>query len=145
MQEMSIFTAEQQKNIVQAIGHAENMTSGEIKVHVEAKCESGNAYNRAVEIFEYLSLHRTALRNGVLIYLAYEDRKYAILGDKGIDKKVGPDFWNSTSAILKAGFENQSFEKTIIEAVTEAGKVLKQHFLIAKNDRNEIPDDISFG
>ncbi len=142
---MSIFTAEEQKNITAAIGQAEKMTSGEIKVHVEAKCDSGNAFNRARDVFEYLSLHKTALRNGVLIYLAYEDRKYAILGDKGIDTKVGPDFWNTTSAILKAGFENQTFEKTLILAVTEAGKVLKQHFPIAHNDQNEISNEISFG
>jgi uncharacterized membrane protein len=144
-EQISIFTASEQKNIVDALKEAEKNTSGEIKVHVEAKCEPGDAMVRAKQIFDYLSLHTTALRNGVLIYLAFEDRKYAILGDIGIHQKVGPDFWNSTYAILKAGFANNKFEDTLIHAVTEAGRVLQKHFPIAHNDRNELSDDISFG
>jgi uncharacterized membrane protein len=142
---MEILTAQQQEKIIAAIGEAEKMTSGEIKVHLEAICEAGDPYARAKAIFEYLSLHKTALRNGVLIYVAYEDRKFAILGDKGIDAKIGPEFWNSTAAILKQNLTLGNYEKGLVDSITEAGKQLKEHFPIQKNDKNEIPNELSFG
>jgi uncharacterized membrane protein len=142
---MEILQPKQQENIIAAISEAEKMTSGEIKVHLEAICTSGDAYARAKEVFEYLSLHKTALRNGVLIYIAYEDRKFAILGDKGVDKKIGPEFWDSTAVILKKHLVQDQYETAIIESVLEAGKQLKKHFPIGKNDKNEISDELSFG
>jgi uncharacterized membrane protein len=142
---MNIFTEKEQKDIIAAIKHAEERTSGEIKVHVEAKCAGNNTYQRAKDIFEYLSLHKTALRNGVLIYLAFEDRKFAILGDAGIDKIVGTDFWDSTALILKKGFEQNDFVNTLIKSIHEAGVVLQRYFPINGSNQNELPDDISFG
>ena len=80
------------KRIEQAIAHAEEQTSGEIRVYVEEKTQ-GEVLDRAAEVFEKLEMHKTALRNGVLFYLAIKDRKFAILGDAGINAKVGQDFW----------------------------------------------------
>jgi uncharacterized membrane protein len=142
---MEILQPKQQENIIAAISEAEKMTSGEIKVHLEAICEAGDAFERAKNIFEYLSLHKTALKNGVLIYVAYEDRKFAILGDKGIDAKIGPKFWNSTAEILKENLAKGQIEKALIDSILEAGKQLKEHFPIQTNDTNEIPDELSFG
>ena len=79
-----IFSPEQQDLISSAIQNAENQTSGEIRVHLEKTC-SGNVLDRAARVFSDLEMHKTELRNGVLFYLAYEDRKFAILGDAGIN------------------------------------------------------------
>jgi uncharacterized membrane protein len=84
---------EQQKLIVEAIKEAELSTSGEVKVHIEEKCPSDDPVKRATKLFNYLALHKTAQRNGVLFYLAHEDRKFAVIGDKGIDKAVTILFW----------------------------------------------------
>jgi uncharacterized membrane protein len=142
---MQFFSEEQQKNIISAIKNSEKNTSGEIKVHVEPECLGANAYDRAKEVFEYLSLHKTALRNGVLFYLAYNDHKFSVLGDTGINNKVGQSFWDSTVTLLNANFKNGDFEKGLCLAITEAGKQLKMHFPYNNNDKNEIGDDISFG
>jgi uncharacterized membrane protein len=142
---MFILSETQQSNVIEAIKIAENNTSGEIKVHIETTCAHVNPFDRAKEVFEYLLLHKTANRNGVLFYLAYEDRKFAILGDKGINEKVGADFWNSTVELLKEHFKKGDFENGLIAGINEAGLKLKEYFPFLKTDKNEISDDLSIG
>ncbi len=142
---MFILSEIQQKNIVNAIHEAEELTSGEIKVHVEEHCPSANPIDRAAEVFRYLSLDKTALRNGVLFYLAYEDQKFAVIGDEGINRKVGQDFWNSTQEILRENFRIGDFENGFIRAIEETGKKLQVYFPIQGVNENELPNDISFG
>ena len=74
---------QEQANILAAISDAESHTSGEIRLHLESRCR-GDVLDRAAVVFETLAMHKTSLRNGVLFYLATEDRKFAILGDGGI-------------------------------------------------------------
>jgi len=142
---MFILSDTQQKSIVEAIKQAENNTSGEIKVHIEEKCSTSDAMERAQEIFKYLLLHQTAQRNGVLFYLAYEDQKFAIFGDKGINEKVGQGFWDSTKDLLRENFKKGDFENGLVSAITEAGNQLKHYFPYQSDDKNEISDEISRG
>lgn len=142
---MFILSDTQQKKIVEAIKLAEKNTSGEIKVHIEAKCSTSDAMERASEVFEYLLLHKTAQRNGVLFYLAHEDHKFAILGDKGINEKVGQSFWDSTKDLLRENFKKGDFEKGLTSGITEAGNQLKHYFPYNTDDKNEISDEISRG
>jgi uncharacterized membrane protein len=139
------FSDEQQQRIVDAIQEAEKQTSGEVKVHVEKKCQTADVMERAKEVFLFLHLHETAQRNGVLFYLAYEDRKFAVLGDKGIDEKVPVNFWNSTKELLREYFSKGLFSEGLSKGIEEAGKQLKTHFPYQSDDINELPDDISFG
>ncbi len=142
---MNILSEIQQKNIVNAIHEAEELTSGEIKVHVEEHCPTANPADRAVAVFKYLALHKTALRNGVLIYLAHEDQKFAIIGDEGINHKVGQGFWDTEKDILRENFKIGDFENGFIKAIEEAGKKLKEYFPAEGNNENELPNEISFG
>lgn len=143
--EIPILSESNKEAIIKAIKQAELNTSGEIKVHIESKCVSVNAYDRAKVVFDYLSLHKTALRNGVLIYWAYEDQKIAILGDKGINNKVSSDYWNSTLNLISSNFKSQKYQEGLCEAILEIGEKLKLFFPYQGNDRNEISDDISTG
>jgi uncharacterized membrane protein len=88
------FSEAEQELIVEAIRKAEKNTSGEIRVHLDKLCAI-DPYKRAIKVFENLSMHKTAQRNGVLFYLSIEDRKLAIIGDKGINENVPEDFWNA--------------------------------------------------
>ena len=142
----SLFFGEgEQQLIIKAIREAENETSGEIKVHIEKKCATQDVMERATEVFGLLNLHQTVARNGVLFYLAYEDRKFAVLGDKGIYEKVSLDFWDSTKQLLRSHFASNQFAKGLCEGIKEAGIQLKTHFPYQSDDINELPDDISFG
>ena len=140
----TFFTTEQQDQIVNAIKEAELNTSGEIRVHLEAKCK-GDPYKRAQEVFEKLGMHATELKNGVLFYVAYKDKKFAILGDKGIHNKVKQNFWDSQKELLLTHFKVSEFTEGLVKAIAEAGNKLKEHFPYQQNDTNELSNDISFG
>lgn len=140
----NFFTAEQQKQIVDAITAAELNTSGEVRVHIERKCKE-DVLAAAVEVFHKLGMNKTKERNGVLFYLAVEDRKFAVIGDEGIDKKVPPDFWNSIKETMKQSFVIQQFAQGLCEGIRMAGVQLKQYFPHQSNDTNELPNDMSFG
>ncbi len=133
----------EKEKIIAAIKQAELNTSGEIKVHVENHCPKGNPFERAKQIFQYLSLNTTAQRNAVLFYVAHGDRKFAVLGDIGIDKVVQPNFWESTRDTLRMYFAQGDFSGGLQMGIKEAGFQLKKYFPYQTNDINEIADDIS--
>ncbi len=138
------FSTEEQEDIKQAIMNAELDTSGEIRVHIESVCK-GDVLDRAAYIFKKLGMSKTAERNGVLIYLAIRNRKFAIIGDQGIHNKVPADFWDTIKLKMLDFFRDSKFCDGLIYAITEAGVHLKQYFPHKKDDINELPDDISFG
>ncbi|TAE42734.1 MAG: TPM domain-containing protein, partial [Sphingobacteriales bacterium] len=76
-----------QEKIKHSIEWAEKNTSGEIRVCIEKKCKT-EVLDRAVACFHDLEMHKTKLNNGVLIYVATDDKKFAIIGDRGINALV---------------------------------------------------------
>ncbi|MEO5912524.1 MAG: TPM domain-containing protein [Pelobium sp.] len=140
---MGSLSDKEQEKIKQSIEWAEKATSGEIRVCVEGKCEK-EAYERAVECFYDLKMETTKLRNGVLIYVALEDRKFAIIGDEGINQLVDDEFWNSTKSLMLQKFKSGEIAEGISIGVIEAGKQLKKYFPYQSDDINELPDDIVF-
>src|SRR4051812_37105836 len=99
-----LFSKTQQEQIVEAIRQAEAHTSGEIKVHVEQRCPHPDVLERAKEVFLQLNLDKTQLRNGVLFYLSTDDRRFAILGDQGIDSRLPDEFWQNTKDTMQSYF-----------------------------------------
>ncbi len=140
----SLFSPEDKENIRQAVKAAELNTSGEIRVHIESRCKI-NELDRAAHVFALLKMHKTELRNGVLIYLAVNDKKFAIIGDAGINSVVPTDFWESIKELMKAKFSAGYFAEGIIDAIMASGEKLKAFFPHLSNDVNELSDDISFG
>lgn len=140
----NFLTEEQQQKVVSAIAEAENKTSGEIRLHLETSCK-GEVLDRAAYIFEKLKMHETALRNGVLIYLATDDKKLAILGDAGINEKVPDNFWEDAKEAMVNAFKDGKYADGLVKAITMAGDKLKKFFPVSKDDINELSDDISFG
>lgn len=135
-------TAAQEEQVVEAIRHAESLTSGEIRVHLESKC-SGDAYERAQELFHLLKMDNTKQANGVLFYLALDDRKFAVLGDSGINAVVETDFWNSIKDVMEARFRESEFKKGLVAGIEMAGEKLAAFFPWDESDINELPDQIS--
>ncbi|MDA3929245.1 MAG: TPM domain-containing protein, partial [Prolixibacteraceae bacterium] len=102
------FTKEQKKEIETAIQTAELNTSGEVRVHIENKCTESEL-DRASYWFSELKMHKTEQRNGVLFYMALEDKKFAILGDIGINKTVEENFWDDTKNLMLDFFKDAKF------------------------------------
>ncbi len=138
------FSEEEKLQITDAIKSAELNTSGEIRVHVESKCKD-DVLDSAAYWFEKLEMHKTEQRNGVLVYLAIDDRKFAILGDAGINAKVPDNFWDEIKEFMLAKFKNGQFADGLSEAILRAGEQLKMHFPYQTDDVNELSDEISFG
>jgi uncharacterized membrane protein len=137
-------TAAEEAEIIEAIRVAENNTSGEIRVHLEATATI-DAFERAAEVFDFLHMNNTKYSNGVLIYVAVEERTLVILGDSGINEVVPPHFWESTKDIIIDHFKNGDMKQGLVEGILMAGEQLKDHFPFNKSDKNELPDDISVG
>lgn len=144
MDPSKFFTPEEQVLILRAIKEAETNTSGEIRVHIESKCKE-DVLDHAAYFFEKLNMHETKLRNGVLIYLAVDDRKFAILGDVGINQVTSETFWDEIKEEMLILFREQKFTEGLIIGIKMIGEALKVNFPYQNDDVNELSDEISFG
>jgi uncharacterized membrane protein len=142
MKHQEFLSALDQQRIVTAIGDAENQTSGEIRVHVQPKVVGADIRQIAERTFERLGMTKTAARNGVLLFIASEDKKFVILGDQGVDSKVPAGFWDDIIARLTIRFKNGEFTDGIVEAIGAAGEHLKRYFPRQADDVNELPNTI---
>ena len=124
MKPSDFFTPAQKTAMVAAIRQAEKDTSGEIRIHFENHCRK-NVLDRAAQVFADLKMHKTALRNGVLIYVALEDKQLAILGDAGINAKVPDHFWDDIKNNMIEKFKSGQICEGVCEAVLTAGQ---EHF-----------------
>ena len=143
MKASSFFSKEQQTRIFEAVSEAEKATSGEIRVHIETYCPE-EVLDRAAWIFKKLKMDQTAERNGVLFYLAVDDKKFAIIGDAGINSKVPAGFWEEIKTLLQKNFSESRFTEGLSEGILLAGQQLKVHFPYQGDDKNELLDEISF-
>lgn len=141
---MEQFTEEQQAEIVHAIQVAEGRTSGEIRLAVEPHCK-GEPMDRAAVYFHRLGMDQTALRNGVLIYIAMEDHQFAIIGDTGIHAKVAGSFWEETKELMLRQFRQGDLVQGLIDGIKHAGEQLQHFFPRQDDDVNELPNEIAFG
>ncbi|HCQ29545.1 MAG TPA: hypothetical protein DIU39_04610 [Flavobacteriales bacterium] len=145
METTEFLTPEQQEQVKQAIRQAELNTSGEIRVHIDKKCRGDNVLDRAAQIFDLLGMQKTELRNGVLIYVAVDDRQLAILGDVGVNQVVPDDFWESTRDIMLDYFKKGDYTQGLVKGILHAGEQLKKHGPYQTDDINELSDEITFG
>ena len=130
--------------ISKAIEEAEKQTSGEIRVHVDTKC-SGDPVKEAISHFNRLEMFKTKDRNGILIYVAKEDRKLAIIGDKNINEKVPENYWENTKNQLIDSFKKEDYVNGLVQAIFDVGEKLKNYFPYNEDDRNELLNDLSQG
>lgn len=135
-------TKQDEQEIVLSIVEAEKNTSGEIRVHIEEHSEK-SPLDRAQEVFFELKMNETQDRNGVLFYICVSDKKFAIIGDKGINDVVESDFWDCTKDTVIANFKEGNFKKGLVEGILKAGQRLKHYFPYQSDDTNELSNEIS--
>jgi uncharacterized membrane protein len=145
----SLFSAGDFAAIAAAVTAAEAATSAEIRVHLERRLPAAlgaggaDALARAREVFAHLGMHRTALRHGVLIYLALEDHQLAIVGDEGIHARVGDDYWAGLRDLMVERLRRQEPRAALVEAIRGLGASLALHFPRRPDDTNELSDRVS--
>lgn len=138
-----LFTDNEKEVLTQAVKEAERLTSGEIRVYVEKKCP-GDPLERSAFLFKKMQIHKTEQRNGVLIYLAVQDKKFAVIGDSGINSLAGNHFWDEVKDTMEKHFRNGRFIVGLTEGINMTGETLKRYFPYQSDDINELPDDIIF-
>jgi uncharacterized membrane protein len=124
-----------------AIADAEKDSSGEIRLYFEKKCEQ-DVLERAVQIFQELEMHKTVLRNGVLIYVAYQSHHFAIIGDEAIHAVVHQQFWDEMHNIVLQHFKQNRHVEGLEQIIVRIGNQLRNYFPYREDDVNELPDDI---
>lgn len=144
MRAREFLNREDRRVVTDAIKAAEQRTSGEIRIHIDSDCP-GDARERALHSFHRLGMTRTAARNGVLLYVAVNSRKLAVIGDKGINEAVPRDFWKGICSCLSEAFGKGERVRGLCDAVAAIGEKLRESFPYEADDKNELPDDISFG
>ncbi|RZJ73524.1 TPM domain-containing protein [Flavobacterium sp.] len=137
-----LLSQDDERAVIDAIKLAEKETSGEIRVHIE-KHTNADHFKRATEVFHELGMDATALRNGVLIYIAADDRHFVILGDSGIDAAVEDDFWDCTKDVMQSHFKKGDFKQGLVEGIARAGERLQQFFPWEEGDTDELSNEIS--
>ena len=140
---IALFTEQQQKQVQDAIAHAELNTSGEIRVHIDKRCKE-EPMKMAIAVFEKLGMHKTEQRNAVLFYLAMDDKKLAILGDKGINEAVPTNFWDEIRDLMVSHFKKGEFTEGLSKGIVMAGEQLKSAFPYQSDDTNELSNEITF-
>lgn len=140
---MFFLSRKEKKQVLAAVQEAEKSTSGEIRVHLEYKTR-GPVYGHAQKVFQRIGMTKTQERNGVLIFLATHDKKFAVLGDVGINEKVPEGFWHDVVHIMQEHFKQNKFAEGISEAALRIGEKLKIFFPYQGNDKNELHDGISY-
>lgn len=141
-----LLTEENKKKISDAIQNAEKNTSGEVRVHIESRVKKKRAvFDRAVEVFHELGMQETELRNGVLVYVALDDRQFAIIGDQGLYEKVGENFWNAEKDQMTTYFKQGDIMGGIVYFIDQIGQKLKEFFPYQADDINELSNEISVG
>ena len=101
-----------------------------------------SVYERALGVFSQLEMHQTAARNGVLIYIAYDERQCAIIGDIGIHQYVGNDFWQTECARMIAHFKQKQYTEGILASMQQIGEQLIRHFPVQPDDQNELDNEV---
>jgi uncharacterized membrane protein len=133
---------EDEQEVVAAIKQAELETSGEIRVHIEGHSDLDH-FKRAIAVFQELKMDATAKRNGVLIYVAVQDKSFVIYGDQGINELVENNFWDTTKDTIQSYFRAGNFKKGLIAGILKSGEVLKHYFPWEDDDVDELSNDIS--
>ncbi len=139
----SFLNEKEVKDLAAIISEAELLTSGEIRLHLEEKCNI-DTQARALEVFYSLNMGNTKLKNAVLIYISYGDQKFAICGDEGIHENVSNRFWKSLRNSLRRAFEKKDFFKGISITIMECGRQLRTYFPYQHDDINELDNHVTF-
>ncbi len=139
----SILSESQEQALIDAIIQAELHTSGEIRIHLEKTTGKSSAQKRAKQWFGKLNMHKTTEKNGVLFYLAIEDRKLALWAGEGINKKVPTNFWHEIIDLMLNEFKKGHFSEGLIAGVEKTGKALGEFFPRQDDDTDELSNEIS--
>ena len=141
----AFFSKSENDTLLNIVRENESSTSGEIRIFIESTCTYVDPIVRAQELFLFYKMYETAHRNAVLIYIAYQDHDFAIIGDREIFAKSPSDFWKTESKKLARAFHDKQYVEGLSTCIHSVGGLLQQYFPYKGEGKNELPDEIIFG
>lgn len=139
----NILSEQQKKSLVDLIKASELLTSCEIKIHLNDSCP-GDVLTKASELLVSLGLKKTKSRNGIILYLAVKDKKFAIAGDEGIYAKLPHEFWTQTNQQAINFFKDEKYFEGLKYSIENITHTLKGDFPAQVNNENELSNEISY-
>jgi putative membrane protein len=97
---------------------------------------------RAVRAFYEKGLYRTRDENGILIFISLLERKVWILGDRGVDKRISTESWQTLAAEVSKGIGAGEGCATLCKVIGKCGLILAEHFPRKADDTNELTDEL---
>jgi uncharacterized membrane protein len=133
----------ERQRLVEAIAAAERGNRGELRLHIEERCE-GDALTRARHIFGALKMHETKDDTGVLLYISPTSQKVSIYAGDGVHKAAGETLWSDAVARVAAGFRKDEGVTGIVDALELIGEAMRQCAPGEDTAGNELPDEVTF-
>ena len=138
----NFFNEEEKVQLIQAIQKAEQLTSGEIRVHL-AHRSNHPIFEEAKIVFEKMGMTNTKEKNGILFFLSLKDHQFVILGDRGIHDKVHEQFWKEIRDEVILHFKREKFLEGLVAGIQKCGEKLAKYFPRKTNDRDELSNQVT--
>ncbi|MDZ4710983.1 MAG: TPM domain-containing protein [bacterium] len=128
------------------ISDVEKKTSGEIRLCIKKKRgffeKKHTPREIALKEFTKLGMHKTGEKTGVLMFIIFNERKFEIVADEGINSKISDDHWSLISEKIKNHFVNKDFFEGIKTGILDISQTLIQEFPLKDDDRDELPNTV---
>jgi putative membrane protein len=98
---------------------------------------------RAAVAFVEEEVFSTEDRTGILLLLSLFEHRVVVLGDAGINAKVGEEEWLAITDAIAAGIRQGRPGEALVEGIAACGRLLSRRGVeIQPDDRNELRDDL---
>jgi uncharacterized membrane protein len=141
-----LFPSRLMRTITTAIHQCETRHRGEIRFAVEASLDvpallrKQTARERAIAVFAQLGVWDTEHNNGVLIYVLLADHDVEIIADRGINRHVGREAWETICREMELDLRQQRFQEAMLHGISAVSAHLARHYPGQGEKINELPD-----
>lgn len=98
---------------------------------------------RADQAFLSEEVFTTRERTGILIFVSFLERRVVVLGDSGINAKVGQKEWDKVVQTIVSGMKTGKPAEGLIQAIRQCGDLLQRHGVAPKpDDTDELRDEL---
>jgi len=101
-----------------------------------------NCERYSAEQFFQHHLHETRARNGILIFVSWEEKYVTIIADKGINERVQQADWDDLIANFVTAIKADDMANGFLSIVGGAGDLLIKHFPIDSPKTDELPNHL---
>lgn len=132
--------------ISELIYNYELKTSGELRLCVKKKRgyfeKDFSPRDLAINEFFKLKMNETSDGTGVLFFIIFDEHKFEIIADKGINAKIPDEKWNDFSEGIKERFSGGKYYEGIVYMINSVGDILIHEFPVKTDDKNELSNEI---